>query len=177
MVGQQPTSPLVQTGVAIFCRRVPVSVQQPDIKRTLGSFERAGDILQYAFPTVVGIADLIPDIKIGQYGQAMRNLSIILTLIAMQNRGTMFLKRVSKKPRPSFSNDLESFPSGHMMIAMQCLTRVFFAYTHWLPRTGAIAVTSCIAMGRYLPGKHDSVDLTAGGILGVGLGCLWNRAL
>ncbi|MEN9344086.1 MAG: hypothetical protein RLZZ453_873 [Chlamydiota bacterium] len=157
--------------------RVCALRQELEMGRIPGWFESAGDILQYAFPMVVGFADLIPDIKSGQYGQAMRNAGIILALIVVQNRGTLGLKKIFKKPRPCFPDDLESFPSGHIMIGTQCLIRVFFAYTHPLARMGAVALTSCLALARYLPGKHDIVDLTVGGILGVGLGCIWNRAL
>jgi membrane-associated phospholipid phosphatase len=134
-----------------------------------------GDVLQYAFPIVVGALDLWPDVVRGEYRRSLYNAGYILALIGLQNRVTVILKQMFKKPRPSFPDDLESFPSGHMMIAAQCLTRVFFAYTSWPLRAGAIATTACIGLGRYLPGKHDLVDLAAGGALGVMLGSVWNR--
>ncbi len=108
-----------------------------------------GDVLEYAFPTVVGVADIT----------------------------TAFLKRLIKKPRPSFPNDLNSFPSGHMMIAAQCATRVFFAHKGITPKALAVVCSGIIALSRYLPGKHDIVDLTAGGLLGSVLGTAWNCLL
>jgi len=79
-----------------------------------------GDVLQYALPTVVGLADVAPDVKKGGYRRALRKAVIISTLILIQNRGTMVLKHLTQKPRPSYPKNLESFPSGHMMIAIQC---------------------------------------------------------
>ena len=136
------------------------------------------DILQYALPTVVGLADVIPDIKKGNYQRALRKAVIISTLIFIQNRGTKVLKYLVRKPRPSYPNNLESFPSGHMMIAIQSLVRAVYrdgpySYSSLFVAIGAVFV----GLGRYLPGKHDVVDLTAGAMLGGGLGYVWNKAL
>jgi membrane-associated phospholipid phosphatase len=136
-----------------------------------------GDVLEYAFPTVVGVADITPDMLSGDYDKAAQKCAIIVGLILLQNRTTAFLKRLIKKPRPSFPNDLNSFPSGHMMIAAQCATRVFFAHKGITPKALAVVCSGIIALSRYLPGKHDMVDLTAGGLLGSVLGTAWNCLL
>ena len=135
------------------------------------------DVLQYALPTVVGLGDVIPDVKKGDYRRALRKAVIISTLILIQNRGTMVIKHLTQKPRPSYPKNLESFPSGHMMIAIQSLVRAvyrdgLYSYSSLFVAIGALF----IALGRYLPGKHDVVDLTAGAMLGGGLGYVWNKA-
>lgn len=139
------------------------------------NLENFGNILQYAFPAIVGLADVTPDFLSGSYSKAMRKCVIIVGLIFLQNRGTMALKHLTQKPRPSFPEDLESFPSGHMMIATQCTTRVFFAYKGISPKALAVLCSATIGLSRYLPGKHDIVDLTAGGSLGIVLGTAWNH--
>ena len=134
------------------------------------SFKVSSDIFQYALPITTGLKDIHPKTK-----TPLKNLSWIITLIAIQRYGTKILKKLTQKKRPN-GLDFESFPSGHIMIAAQCLTRSlkrdgisspFF----FLNAVGSIS----IALGRYLPGMHDVVDLTAGALLGVGLGTVWNN--
>lgn len=141
-------------------------------------FQVSGDVLQYALPTITGLADVVPDLKEGKYKSALRKAVLISILILIQNRGAMAIKRFTKKPRPRFPQDLESFPSGHMMIAVQSWVRAAYrdgpnSYSSVFVAIGAL----CIALGRYLPGKHDVVDLTAGAMLGAGLGYVWNQTI
>ena len=62
------------------------------------------------------------------------------------------------------------------MIGTQCLTRSL--YRDGFSSNRAILTligTISLGLGRYLPKKHDVVDLTAGGIIGVCLGVAWNQ--
>jgi membrane-associated phospholipid phosphatase len=153
------------------------NILTPSLKYLTPVFENAGDVLQYAFPTIVGLADLYPDLRQGNYYEAAKKATIICTLILIQNRGGLFLKNIFLKPRPNFPDQLDSFPSGHMMIAAQCATRVFLAYSGQAPRSLAVVIAATIGLGRYLPGRHDVVDLCGGAVLGAGLGVLWNYFL
>ena len=134
-----------------------------------------GNILQYVFPALVGLGDIVSDVSSGKYSRATEKAILIGSLILIQNRGTFILKKIFKKPRPSFPNDFESFPSGHMMIATQCMTRVFWAYSGFIPRSLAVACSAIIALGRYIPGRHDATDLCVGGLIGIALGGVWNH--
>ena len=66
--------------------------------------------------------DVLPSLRKKNYVETAKKALIICGLILLQNRGTMALKKLTNKPRPNGKN-LESFPSGHMMIAIQCLVR------------------------------------------------------
>lgn len=133
------------------------------------AFEISSNYLQYLLPIATGLKDVYPQKK-----SPFKNLAWILVLIAIQRYGTMAIKTVTQKLRPNGKNR-ESFPSGHMMIAAQCLTRSFkrdgiHSPIFFLNAAGFI----CIGLGRYLPGQHDIIDLTAGASLGGCLGCLWS---
>ena len=137
-------------------------------------FQNAGVVLQFVVPTIVGLQDIVPALQNKQYGDAGTKALKIFTLIAIQRYGCMLIKKLVPKQRPDGS-DFESFPSGHFMIGTQCLTRSL--YRDGFPSNTAILTliaTISLGLGRYLPKKHDVVDLTAGGIIGVGLGVGWN---
>ena len=139
-------------------------------------FQSSSDILQYVLPTVVGIGDVLPDLKKAQYLHAVQKTIKIATLIFIQNRVAILIKQLTKKPRPSFPHDFTSFPSGHMMIAMQSLVHVTYRERSCSFLILFVALGNAfIFVGRYLPGKHDIVDLTAGAILGGALGYVWNK--
>ena len=138
-------------------------------------FQGAGDILQFAIPTAIGLQDVAPDACNGAYRKGMTKAMKICTLILIQRYGCMLIKNIVKKRRPDGS-DLQSFPSGHFMIGAQCLARS--AYRDGpLSKMATLTLlgTISLGLGRYLPKKHDVVDLTVGGILGVSLGLVWNR--
>ena len=138
-------------------------------------FQGAGDILQFAIPIATGLHDVAPDVHNGAYRKGMTKAMKICTLILIQRYGCMLIKNIVKKRRPDGS-DLQSFPSGHFMIGTQCLARS--VYRDGLLSNMAILIflgTISLGLGRYLPKKHDVVDLTAGGILGISLGAVWNR--
>ncbi|MCB1110340.1 MAG: hypothetical protein KDK64_05115 [Chlamydiia bacterium] len=140
-------------------------------------FQTSGDLLQFVLPTVVGVQDVAPDVQQGKYDKAGEKALKILVLIGVQRYSCKLIKKLAKKKRPDGS-DFESFPSGHFMIGAQCLARS--CHRDGFPSVMAILVlmgTLTIGLGRYLPKKHDVVDLTAGGILGMGLGILWNHWL
>ena len=137
-------------------------------------FKNSGDILQFALPTVVGLQDVVPDFKQQNYRSGFEKTLKIVTLIGVQRYGCKLIKWVFPKMRPDGS-DNQSFPSGHFMIGMQCTVRSFHrdgsnSLTFLLTLVG----TAAIGLGRYLPLKHDVVDLTAGGLLGFLLGGGWN---
>ena len=133
-------------------------------------FKTLSDVFQYALPVVTGFKDVYL-----QKEKPVKTAVLIMTLIVIQRYGTKILKKITQKKRPNGS-DRESFPSGHMMIATQCLTRSFKrdgigSPIFFLNAVGSIS----IALGRYLPGMHDVIDLTAGALIGVGLGSVWNE--
>lgn len=138
-------------------------------------FQGAGDFLQFAIPTVVGFQDVVSEARNRAYRDGTIKAMKICTLILIQRYGCKLIKNVVKKRRPD-GTDLQSFPSGHFMIGTQCLTRSVY-------RDGPLSTTAILTLlgtislglGRYLPKKHDVVDLIAGGILGGSLGIVWNR--
>ena len=136
--------------------------------------EIASDVLQYAMPAYAWLADTAPDIYNNNFEVALKKTLIIGGLILVQNQTVKCLKNHVKKERPNHRN-LESFPSGHMMIATQSAVRLLCKYG-FFSQAGALAVSgaAAVAVGRYLPGQHDIVDLTAGGFLGSLLGAAWN---
>ena len=91
-------------------------------------FQGAGDILQFAIPTAIGIQDVAPDVCSGAYRKGTIKAMKICTLILIQRYGCMLIKNIVKKRRPDGS-DLQSFPSGHFMIGAQCLAR--FSLPRW----------------------------------------------
>ena len=96
-------------------------------------------------------------------------------VIFIQRYGTRCIKSIIPKRRPN-GTDMESFPSGHMMIAAVCLTRTLKRDGISSPIFFFNAVGSIvIGLGRYLPGMHDVIDLTAGAFIGVFLGTVWNE--
>lgn len=137
-------------------------------------FLKAGDVLQYALPTVAGLADLKDSIAAGEYRKTCLKAAYIIGLILLQNRSTVAMKKFFQKPRPGFPDDLESFPSGHAFIAAAVVTRVFLGSSDFSSR--ALAATGYVltCLGRYIPLKHDLIDIGAGSLLGVGLGALWD---
>ena len=138
-------------------------------------FQGAGDILQFAIPTVIGLQDVVPDMHNKAYRDGAIKAMKICTLILIQRYGCMLIKNIVKKRRPDGS-DLQSFPSGHFMIGAQCLARS--AYRDGPLSTTAILTllgTVSLGLGRYLPKKHDAVDLAVGGVLGISLGAVWNK--
>lgn len=139
--------------------------------------EDVGDLLHQAVPTAVILADVIPHFLSGNFIVGAQKVGAVAGILFLQNRTTSVLKHWTKKPRPSFPHDLKSFPSGHMMIAALCATRVFFAYQSIVPKLLSLACVGITALSRYIPGKHDVVDLTAGGLLGIGFGTIWNSLL
>lgn len=137
-------------------------------------FQTSGDVLQYAIPTIVGIQDIVPDFRNDNFRSGVGKTIKICVLIGVQRYGCKFIKWLIPKKRPDGS-DYESFPSGHFMIGMQCSMRTFHrdgphSFTFLLTLLG----TAVIGLGRYLPMKHDVVDLTVGGMLGAALGKGWN---
>lgn len=138
-------------------------------------FKTSGDVLQYAIPTVVGLQEVVPEIVGENYRIGAEKALKISTLIFIQRYGTMAMKRIFPKLRPDKS-DYESFPSGHFMIGAQCAVRVW--HRDGLKSSRFLLTllgTICLGLGRYLPLKHDIIDLTVGGALGAGLGVCWNR--
>ncbi|MCB1072743.1 MAG: hypothetical protein KDK96_06530 [Chlamydiia bacterium] len=137
-------------------------------------FQNSGDVLQFILPTVVGLQDVASDFKEQNYQSGTEKTLKVVTLIGVQRYGCKLIKWMFPKIRPDGS-DYESFPSGHFMIGMQCTVRSFYrdgpnSLTFLLTVLG----TGVIGLGRYLPMKHDVVDLTAGGLLGSLLGGAWN---
>lgn len=138
-------------------------------------FKVSGDILQYAVPTVVGLQEVVPEFTHKNYREGALKALKICTLIFIQRYGTKGIKKTFPKLRPDGS-DRESFPSGHFMIGAQCAVRVWHrdgpkSYNFCL----TLLETICLGLGRYLPLKHDMIDLTVGGAIGAGLGTCWNR--
>ncbi|NRA89695.1 MAG: hypothetical protein HRU43_00915 [Simkaniaceae bacterium] len=116
-------------------------------------------MLQFAIPTIVGLQDVAPSFQNNRYNEVRINVFKICTLIAIQRYGCMLIKKIAQKKRPDGS-DFQSFPSGHFMIGTQCLTRSL--YRDGFPSTTAVLVligTVSIGLGRYLPKKHDLVEL------------------
>lgn len=138
-------------------------------------FEIASNIMQFALPGFAWVSDIAPDIKLRNLESAFKKTLIIGVLIIVQNRSGKYLKMYSNKRRPNGS-DFESFPSGHMMIAAQSTVRLIYKYGLF-SKEGAFGIvgSTVIALGRYLPGQHDIIDLTAGAFLGSFLGAAWNR--
>lgn len=124
-------------------------------------FEIASNVLQYAMPACAWILDIAPDVYTNNFEKILKKSSIVGLLIIAQNRGGQYLKNQFPKKRPN-GNDIESFPSGHMMIAAQ--SAVHLIYKCGLNSQAgifAIAGTIIMGIGRYLPGHQDIKDLTA----------------
>jgi len=137
--------------------------------------KKTSDVLQYVIPAAVGLCDVWEN---NSQKECLQKICFISLLILAQNRGVMVIKKIAKKPRPSFPDDHESFPSGHMMIATTSLTRIVSKYGFFSRASYFTAIGSLlIGAGRYFPGMHDFVDLTVGGTIGIGLGLIWNYGL
>jgi membrane-associated phospholipid phosphatase len=140
-------------------------------------FEVAGDILQFALPATTWISDILPDMRSKDFQKALKKTLIIAALIIVQNRGGAFLKKTFPKQRPNGKNN-ESFPSGHAMIAAQSTVRLVYKYGFFSKEVAfGVAGSVILALGRYLPGQHDIIDLTAGAFLGSLLGAAWNQCV
>jgi membrane-associated phospholipid phosphatase len=136
-------------------------------------FKDTGNVLQLAIPIGVGFQDTLPEIQSRNGSRCAQKAAMILSLIAIQRYGTKAIKRIVGKERPDKSN-FESFPSGHFMIGALCLTRVIHRDGPLSPQAIACFMgTITLGLGRWLPGKHDVVDLTGGGMIGAVLGHAW----
>lgn len=137
-------------------------------------FKISGDILQFALPTAIGLQEVTSDFRKGNASVGAQRALKILIIIGAQRYGCKLIKWVFPKIRPDGS-DNQSFPSGHFMIGMVCAVRTLHRDgPHSLSFLLTLLGTGAIGLGRYLPGKHDVVDLTAGGLLGASLGKGWN---
>jgi hypothetical protein len=138
-------------------------------------FEIAGDVLQYAMPAAGWLSDISHDLYENNFAEALKKTVVIAILILVQNQTTTHLKTYMKKPRPNPEKRGFAGPSGHMMIATQSTVRLVSKYGFFSPQGAlAIAGAAIVALGRYLPGQHDIIDLTEGSFLGAILGQAWN---
>ena len=123
------------------------------------TIETAGDITQLALPaTAVAMLIIKKDKKgVWKFAKSFGTTMVI----------TRILKETIKKERPNHGGSFDSFPSGHTSAAFSGASFLQRRYG-WKYGIPAYALAVFTGYSRVYAKKHDTIDVLAGAVIGIG---------